>query len=607
MKRKRNQKASGGGLKSSAGPEQRAFEAWASSKQIHWHDALALSGKPGTFRIIAKREIGEGEQILRVPTSAVISLKHSPIVGEVNAMKSSGVLDTPMPGVNLPAGWKPGNSYMELAVCIMYELSQGAKSKFAPYLAMLAADEPGVPFTWGTEERACLKGTELERIVDLKVQQLTSEWKLFLVALMEKHPTKFPAAHFTLEKYIAAASLVSSRCYPTNIGIGLVPFADMFNHSEDPDVHYNEWEDDEDEGDDGHEDDAEDAADAADDADAGDNAGDMDAEMTTLKPCKVGKEIFSHYGNHCGVEQLFRYGFLEASAQHPVDYVHFPDELLVEAATEAVTGSTATADVGTQAARLTAVQVRVRLSALREWAVLSETLDGVYEEGRLVVHRGGDEDQEERDGGDADGDEDDSDGGKDEPSLSLLLLVAHVLSLPVSTFEWLQQSMLSTAHCLGADSNDSNGARLEPEQLIRLVVILHERDANTQKKQLPQKDGLIKSIASFIQDCSVQYEDSGEDEEGPPAEDAEGGDGEEADTMMLNPESLIAAVDESISWLASPRAICIAQAAAQLRMAAVSGGEKGGTASVECLRKRERALLRAVLAGLEAVAVAGGE
>jgi hypothetical protein len=100
MKRKR-------GAKQADQQERLAFEAWASSKQIKWHDALALRGEPGVFRIVATRKIGEGEQILRVPTSAIISLENSSIATEVKAMKSSGVL-LDATNLGLPESWMPG-------------------------------------------------------------------------------------------------------------------------------------------------------------------------------------------------------------------------------------------------------------------------------------------------------------------------------------------------------------------------------------------------------------------------------------------------------------------------------------------------------------------
>ena len=35
-----------------------------------------------------------------------------------------------------------------LTVCLMYERGLGSRSKFAPYLNLMAEREQGVPFTW---------------------------------------------------------------------------------------------------------------------------------------------------------------------------------------------------------------------------------------------------------------------------------------------------------------------------------------------------------------------------------------------------------------------------------------------------------------------------
>ena len=258
------------------------------------------------------------------------------------------------------------NGGVGLAVALMYERSIGAKSKcvvavggghvlrstsrsdscapprWAPYLATLPACEP-LPVTWSEEEQRELQGTELVSSIDRDKQLMANDWDTLIQPLMHAHPDLFPAEHFSLEKYTHARTLTSSRGFTIDAfqGHGMVPFADLFNHESEEDVHFTS------DGDvcaccgrsqqEGVHESPEDEDDAHEDADAELEkpasgpcpvckrdvsvvvSGQVESdsiEMVTQNAVPAGREIFNTYGQRNNAALLHMYGFTLPSNPH---------------------------------------------------------------------------------------------------------------------------------------------------------------------------------------------------------------------------------------------------------------------------------------------------
>ena len=128
---------------------------------------------------------------------------------------------------------------MGLAVALMYERSLGERSGWSAYLRTLPAREP-LPVTWAEPQLALLRGTAIPPSVAADRERLRKDWERHVRPLSEAQPTRFPAAHFSYDCYVAARTLTASRAFAVDAyhGEGLVPLADLFNHSPDEHVHF---------------------------------------------------------------------------------------------------------------------------------------------------------------------------------------------------------------------------------------------------------------------------------------------------------------------------------------------------------------------------------
>ena len=128
---------------------------------------------------------------------------------------------------------------MGLAVALMYERSLGERSGWSAYLATLPQREP-LPVTWAEPQLALLRGTALPESVAADRERLRRDWERHVRPLSEAQPSRFPEAHFSYECYVAARTLTASRGFAVDTyhGEGMVPLADLFNHSPDEHVHF---------------------------------------------------------------------------------------------------------------------------------------------------------------------------------------------------------------------------------------------------------------------------------------------------------------------------------------------------------------------------------
>ncbi len=114
-----------------------------------------------------------------------------------------------------------------------------AAARWAPYLATLPARE-ALPVTWHAAALRRLQGTDLPESIASDRKRLRAQWEAHVKPLTAAHPVAFPAAAFGHAAYVAARSLTASRGFAVDNfhGEGMVPLADLFNHSPAEDVHF---------------------------------------------------------------------------------------------------------------------------------------------------------------------------------------------------------------------------------------------------------------------------------------------------------------------------------------------------------------------------------
>ena len=118
-------------------------------------------------------------------------------------------------------------------------------ARLSGYVASLPVREPNVVASWPETRRRFLAGTDVERALRCERAAAKNEWEQFVerrvreeVALRDEELAASSAKikrkknRLTFEAYLDARSVVSSRAFHVTdeVGPGLVPIADLFNH-----------------------------------------------------------------------------------------------------------------------------------------------------------------------------------------------------------------------------------------------------------------------------------------------------------------------------------------------------------------------------------------
>ncbi|OQR98134.1 hypothetical protein ACHHYP_09053 [Achlya hypogyna] len=114
-----------------------------------------------------------------------------------------------------------------LAIFLVYERLKGVKSKWAPYLAVLPPNIP-LPFLSSTDALAELHDVELAKTISASKDAVAASFDAVMRAGVAKYFRTFDAQP-TLELYMWAHAVLSSRALTIRGARYLVPFADMFN------------------------------------------------------------------------------------------------------------------------------------------------------------------------------------------------------------------------------------------------------------------------------------------------------------------------------------------------------------------------------------------
>ncbi|KAI9096521.1 hypothetical protein DFS34DRAFT_594432 [Phlyctochytrium arcticum] len=311
-----------------------------------------------SFGILSKSNLNIDDTVCHISKDAILSIKNCGIADILEEAELGGVF--------------------ALALALLYEFSLGMRSPWYGYLQSLPERE-NLPMFWNESDVAELAGTDLSDSLLSDKSLLRDDYETLLKPVLEAHPLIFhDRKHFTFEKFLDASSLVSSRSFEVDYyhGEAMVPLADIFNHKSGAEnVHFEalaevcttcgasgpcwctlldsdeEWEevsefddiDDENEMEESGNDDESDCGSAppslydpddwVQDAEERSKLLMLDdtpladvqdlIDMTVVRPCKAGQEVFNTYGERSNMQLLHRYGFAELNNVHDsvdIDY-----------------------------------------------------------------------------------------------------------------------------------------------------------------------------------------------------------------------------------------------------------------------------------------------
>ncbi|RVX21052.1 hypothetical protein CK203_002306 [Vitis vinifera] len=204
------------------------------SQGIDCSDALEITHSLDQgISVYAKCDLEEGDVVATIPKDSCLTVKTS---GAKDIIEEYGFEG--------PLG---------LSFALMYEISLGHASPWAPYLHLLPNSE-SLPLVWSLDEvDSLLSGTEIHKVrfvesfvllvvilmldSDVGLWQIVKEdkaliyddWKENILPLMDSTSLKLSPDFFGVEQYIAAKSLVASRSFEVDDyhGFGMVPLADL--------------------------------------------------------------------------------------------------------------------------------------------------------------------------------------------------------------------------------------------------------------------------------------------------------------------------------------------------------------------------------------------
>ena len=206
-----------------------AFERWMAAQGI-WLDPRAAIVDPAessdaaapaagaataaAVGVLATAELCAGETICRIPKAAVLSWRN--VFDEAHYAELERV---PYPAVT--------------AIALAVERARGAASRWHGYVQFLPDEEP-LPLLWSEADLALLAGTGTATLVAQQRSSFTADYHRHVRPLFRRHAKRWglPEAATTLQSFLQAASLVSSRAFDVDAhhGHAMVPLADLFNH-----------------------------------------------------------------------------------------------------------------------------------------------------------------------------------------------------------------------------------------------------------------------------------------------------------------------------------------------------------------------------------------
>jgi hypothetical protein len=173
--------------------------------------------------LLARRDISDGDELLRIPLNLCLTKQ--------SARKALGKDVMP----------SEINEYLAIACQLIHErFVLEDESFFKPYMDVLPeVDEVNPTVAWPDEDLAFLEGSPVIAATKSLQMKLQREYDALLGGndgFIAKYPERFPAKHFTFEKWVWAFTMLFSRAIRLRSlkqgeTLALVPYADLINHS----------------------------------------------------------------------------------------------------------------------------------------------------------------------------------------------------------------------------------------------------------------------------------------------------------------------------------------------------------------------------------------
>ena len=188
------------------------LQEWFKEHQVKYEKSLieitANLQESAGYGIIAKQNLDVGTIVCQISKEAILSVRNCGIADLLEENELTG-----------PLG---------LTIALMYERSLGQASPWAGYLQSLPEKE-FLPMFWSPSLRNELIGTNLGDILEQDIAFLQEDYETHVVSLLKEHPDIFDQAKMTLDDFLAATSLVTSRAFQVDMyhEDSMVPLADM--------------------------------------------------------------------------------------------------------------------------------------------------------------------------------------------------------------------------------------------------------------------------------------------------------------------------------------------------------------------------------------------
>lgn len=192
-----------------------ALATWLLQRGGRLGDVVVANGTAGRG-MFAAGPIRVGTDLVRVPGDCCLTI-------EVARTTSTGAyVASPWAGL--------GSAPIALAAALL-ELRRTLPPLWVPFIGTLPAHTEGYPILYSPADREALRGTTVESLLGDLESRYTEEWTWLRV-----HVPACSALPF--RDWCATRALVTSRLFDLGdeMGIALVPFADLFNHAQDPEV-----------------------------------------------------------------------------------------------------------------------------------------------------------------------------------------------------------------------------------------------------------------------------------------------------------------------------------------------------------------------------------
>jgi len=250
--------------------ELQAFAQWLANNKVLSRTNLGVF-EGQCFGGIAGTEIKTGDALFRVPLSLVITRE---VVGKA-------------PWI----GYRDWSFDREPLMVWLVTESENKDSFWAPYLNILPKDFSSFPLYWAEADLNELQASSLRESVITTKNFLQQTHAKLQKALVEPNPSLFPQG-ISLDKYVWAYCIMSSRLWTFGNEYVLVPLGDLLNHKPEAGL-------------------------------PGLDASGQYLEVNATQDYAKGDQVFVSYGNKSNVELLGSYGFILENNPHEAAVINF--------------------------------------------------------------------------------------------------------------------------------------------------------------------------------------------------------------------------------------------------------------------------------------------